>query len=547
MADDSHGMGIPLPADSTRITDFPKVARAGFEQIAKVLAGGVTEGQKSIIRAEVVPAVAKEIAAAGVFKGAGPSPDNSVALSFTDRDGRRFWMEAGFDGRPTRHAVEVLTEDLAGTMSAAVGPELGITPLPDHFNWAWVVTDAADRVLGGFRDDGVFMPSKMAYPADSVPLSALSANVRRELAAGSSRPVALPAGAGIISTREAGSGWQLRYDDAETGISTLLFTAGALQNVTLSADAKTVYFTASNADGTNPRALQVPAGGGTARRLLPYAGLASFGDSMTEGMGGGYGVNAFPAVTAAELGIPYYNGGISMQMSTEIAIRQGGIAPALTVSGGQIPAAGSVAVTVTDPINQFRAGSAWNWAGTVAGIAGTLTKSADTPAAWTFTRATAGSPKAAPAGTRFLSTPGAEHNDWIQTIWTGRNNPQAGTILRDTAAMVAYLSPAQKRYLVFSVCNTASEPAGSDGYRNIETINAQLSEAYGARFLDVRTYLVQNALAAAGISATAQDRADVAADIIPGSLRADSTHLNQAGYAVLGRYVASVIKTKGWI
>lgn len=51
MATDSHGMGIPLPADSTKIHEFPKVARAGFEKVAEVMAGGVTDAQREAIGA----------------------------------------------------------------------------------------------------------------------------------------------------------------------------------------------------------------------------------------------------------------------------------------------------------------------------------------------------------------------------------------------------------------------------------------------------------------------------------------------------------------
>lgn len=545
MATDTQGMGIPVPADSTRIQDFPKVARAGFERVAEVLAGGMTEGQAETIRREVGPAIEVALDEAGIFKGAVPNPDEEIALSFTDRDGRRFWIEADFYGRPTPLSLQILTEDLAPGMAAAAGAELGITPLADFYGWAWVVTDADNRALGGFRTDGTFEPLRMKYPPASIPAAALTAELRRGIEAGSTRPVSVPAGTGTVSTRPAAGRWQLRYDDPVTGRSTVLHTADSITDVTLGSDGAAVFFTAAADAGTAPAALYLQLPAGTARPVLPAAALASFGDSMTEGMGGGYGDYAFPAVTAAALGVPVYNGGISGQMSTEIAIRQGGIEPALTVAGGEIPASGPAAVTVTDPTASFRPGWEWSWQGSLAGVPGTLTKT--TTGEWSFTRAAAGAATAAPAGSRFVSTPGTMHAGWIQTLWTGRNNAHAATILRDTAAMVARLTPMHKRYLVFSVCNTAAETSGTSGYNNVLSINNQLQTAYGERYLDVRRYLIAQGLTDAGITPTEQDRTDIAADVIPLSLRADSTHLNRAGYAVLGLYVASIIKQKGWI
>lgn len=69
MANDSHGMGIPLPADSTKITDFPRVARDGFERVAEVLAGGMTEGIERIIGNAAGSAVDEALDRADVITG----------------------------------------------------------------------------------------------------------------------------------------------------------------------------------------------------------------------------------------------------------------------------------------------------------------------------------------------------------------------------------------------------------------------------------------------------------------------------------------------
>lgn len=72
MATDSHGMGIPLPADSTKIHQFPAVAREGFEKVAEVLAGGMTDAARETIAGQAGQAVAAEIVAADLVPGADP-------------------------------------------------------------------------------------------------------------------------------------------------------------------------------------------------------------------------------------------------------------------------------------------------------------------------------------------------------------------------------------------------------------------------------------------------------------------------------------------
>lgn len=61
MADDSHGMGIPLPADSTLIHRYPAVARAMGEKIAEILAGGLTAGQLAAVEEMAAGALLKEL------------------------------------------------------------------------------------------------------------------------------------------------------------------------------------------------------------------------------------------------------------------------------------------------------------------------------------------------------------------------------------------------------------------------------------------------------------------------------------------------------
>lgn len=107
MATDSHGMGIPLPDDSTKIHEFPKVARAGFEKVAEVMAGGATDAMAGA----AAGAVGKEIARRDLVEGSDPrlpsvvnTPNHLAVLR--DVDGRETWLGArATDGGPTDQAM----------------------------------------------------------------------------------------------------------------------------------------------------------------------------------------------------------------------------------------------------------------------------------------------------------------------------------------------------------------------------------------------------------------------------------------------------------
>jgi hypothetical protein len=494
-------------------------------------------------------AVGTELNAAGVFKGATPITwvQDEIALSFTDKNGFRFWLESGFDGKPTAHARQILTDVLAQPVSIAAAAELGMQEISDVYEWAWVVTDQQDKILGGWHTDGTFSTAKLTLPNASVSLANLDSALADLVTTDPARPATASAGATTLITSRLNllGQWELRSENLTTGTSTLLYTGKRVADVTVSADNTTVYFSAVAVGGTTSRTMTVPVAGGTVRPAVPVTALIAHGDSMTHGMGGGYGIYAWPAVAATDLGIPYFNSGLSAQTSTEIATDQGGIKPTFTVAGNTIPATGPVTLTNVAPTGTWRAGWEWTWLGYLHGVYGTLKKS--TAEVWTFTRATDGAAVATPNPATFESEQGKLYADWIQTFWIGRNNVNQAINVRDMDAMVSILTPQQKYFLVFPIFNTTGEPSGSSGYNNLMAINNAWAAQYGSRYVDTRRWIIDNGLAAAGIVATAADTTAIAEDRIPPSLMADSTHLNATGYNVLGKYIASVIRQKGWV
>jgi lysophospholipase L1-like esterase len=127
----------------------------------------------------------------------------------------------------------------------------------------------------------------------------------------------------------------------------------------------------------------------------------------------------------------------------------------------------------------------------------------------------------------------AGSNTWTSPtiIWAGRNNfTDTNAVLADVAAMVANLATYgnTNRYLVMSVinANNSNEWVGTTSYNTITNLNGALLAAYGANYLDIRSYLVSqyNPL-------NAQDVIDHNHDCLPSSLQGgDGIHLLDAGY-----------------
>lgn len=127
----------------------------------------------------------------------------------------------------------------------------------------------------------------------------------------------------------------------------------------------------------------------------------------------------------------------------------------------------------------------------------------------------------------------------VNIFWIGRNNLDApATIKADIAACVANTSSG--KYLVLGVLNGATEPNSTQEYDDIEQLNSELASTYGARFVDVKAYLLTK-----GDGGEA-DNQNIADGIVPASLRSDGLHLNDAGYGHVADLLAAKIAEMGW-
>lgn len=113
----------------------------------------------------------------------------------------------------------------------------------------------------------------------------------------------------------------------------------------------------------------------------------------------------------------------------------------------------------------------------------------------------------------------------IGVFWVGRNNfADYDAVLRD----VNQMRQRYKRFVIISILNGDTEPAGTEAYRQIARLNFWLSLSYPHNFLDVRRSLAHGT-----------------PDNVPNAKwRADNVHLNREGYAEVARLVTDFVRSR---
>jgi hypothetical protein len=210
--------------------------------------------------------------------------------------------------------------------------------------------------------------------------------------------------------------------------------------------------------------------------------------------------------------------------------------------GGTIPASGSVVVdmlpingVVPKPLKQGSGGDP-GLAGSLAGVPGTITYAlvggVDT---YTFNRATPGSSVVVDRPSPYRPYFSNARRGDIYVIFMGQNGPSIDRAIQDTKAIIQHMTALNKRFIVIS------KPTGTDAD------DAKYFAEFGRRFISIRQYMVAYGLQDAGITPTAQDNIDIAAGVVPASLRVDSVHWNQAGSTICGTQVAKRLIELEWV
>jgi len=326
---------------------------------------------------------------------------------------------------------------------------------------------------------------------------------------------------------------------------------------------------------------------------------ALWGDSLTGNLRGIIPSDGHTAMTRAFLdgGLTtlgnerrLVNVGIGGQTGVQIAARQGGLATTCQVTGGQVPASGTVALTSVYPdiiYNPTLDGRLTNFPVTINGVAGTISRTDATN--YTFSRTTAGSVVAA-SGTvtmvpvttdaapiiaidGFAPTPftGADLNEYTAIFWLGHNGiggSNGETMVSLLNGCIASLRNISKRHLIIPIFNATTE-SGTGGYTNlVNTYWTPLASAFPANYYDIRRDFIDTAktwmqanyptqyasdwgqayTSGGDIRAYAGTNSDydVTKDMIPRALREDTIHLNAMGSDLFSELLTAKLKSLNW-
>lgn len=273
--------------------------------------------------------------------------------------------------------------------------------------------------------------------------------------------------------------------------------------------------------------------------------LALWGSSSAEGLA------SYAASTFAFDGMSVIDGGVGGLWTGQINARLGAVPFLLTLPDDEIPASGTVNVTVqAHPNNGFI--SAWKpLSGTLAGVPGVLDWTEE-PYTYTFTRDSAGAPVPLTGPTPFLPTEGLAAADAVTLLWMGKNDLSGGadaeSVVAATDAAFDWLAPLQKRVLVLGHFMNTNSSAGGAVRAEMDKVHAAHAARYGPLFIDVGDYLTSSQVwEDTMITPTGSDITQQGLGNKPPSLSADDAHLNQFGYRAVLRLVRDRMITLGWL
>lgn len=282
--------------------------------------------------------------------------------------------------------------------------------------------------------------------------------------------------------------------------------------------------------------------------------IACSGDSLTEG----FGPSKWPATDSwpyklgqANPNAEIFNLGHSGWTVDEIAVSLGALVPTTTATV-TVPAGGTVAISVQSGIG-WHPGGAREFPGRLGTVPGTLRKVSR--ATTTEFTSTASSSQTIPAGASFV--PAGKSHAWdLLILGAGRNDISKG--VRGSSASVAdhvtagldriiqWMKPQRKRILIWGTTNATNERTGSSRYATVMAVNAWCAQKYPDMWVDVRGWLVRDAIYGLGLTPTTEDLAAITADAPPPQIMVDTIHWGKPVAASLTGIFNTAILRRDW-
>lgn len=243
--------------------------------------------------------------------------------------------------------------------------------------------------------------------------------------------------------------------------------------------------------------------------------------------------NLVQSMAAALPGRYVYSRGWNGNTSDDLCLRMGASDVFWTVAGGTIPTSGSVAISTEQALALTSADTYYT--GHLAGVAGRISK---TSSGFEFVRDEYGLSVSVPNPVKMEPNWTKNIRSHIVGILLGRNDVSDravgvdGTVAQHIAAnftrLVNMLTPDKPLYFLMGTINRTTEPRDSEGYNIVVEANRLIREKYPDRFIDVRGYLVNQAIHDLGITPTEEDLTNIDNDCPPPSVMTDITHYTDA-------------------
>lgn len=258
-----------------------------------------------------------------------------------------------------------------------------------------------------------------------------------------------------------------------------------------------------------------------------------------------------------KISIPVVNMGAGQEDSATILGRSG-VIPYVVKSDFVIPAGTesvSIAIESQDgsPVAPLTAGSAGVNPVTIAGIQGTLTRTANaqgwSTSSYQFTRLEAGAETPVSKGTEVVTACTEQYRDYIHIVWLGTygtfTNPEK--LVSDTKALLQRQSVNTDRFLVIGPCTYGGTWSPSLTY-SMDAIDSAMLQAFGNNYINLRKYLIEDGLRDAGITASKADTNNINLGLVPDSFRSNAggADLNGVAYDLLGKLVYERMELLGF-
>ena len=236
--------------------------------------------------------------------------------------------------------------------------------------------------------------------------------------------------------------------------------------------------------------------------------------------------------------------------TTDTILGRNGAVPFVAASSFTIPA-DTEAVQITlksangDEVAPLTAGNAGVNNVTIAGIEGPLSLSSETTLysnnrKYYFTRLEAGEAVEIPAGTEIVTAASEMYSDYITVIYIGTYGGYSSVeeLISQQKAIIEHQTGNKDRYIIVGLCYLPTVLNGGTA-KNFEQYETAMQQEFGNHFVNVRKYLVTEAMTDAKLTATSNDKKQMSSGYVPDSLRASSgsKELNSTAYKLIGKLI----------